>query len=189
MSALFTGAKAITGARSRTAIRLSLASLVVGQLLTGLVLGLVWLSWAPQTQSYLLSNGTGGSFVIPAESESQVAGDGRYVVLSVLAGLVFGLLAWRLRSVRGPVVVVVLAVSSVLSSLLMVGTGRLFASGSGAVSVNSAFHPRLTLHAGAAIWLQALFAVLVYTVFVGLSSDPSLGRGDSEAVPEQPASS
>jgi hypothetical protein len=122
--------------------------------------------------------------VIPNESESQIAGDGRFVVLSVIAGLLFGLLAWRLRGIRGPVTTGVLAGSSVLSSVLAMFTGKLLSGGSNSSALNTAFHPKLILHASAALWVQALFAVLVYTALVGISADQTLGRG----TPVEPAS-
>lgn len=151
--------------------------LVVAQLLTGVLFGLVWLKWAPSTLSYFLSDGNGGSFVIPDEAESQIAGDGRFVVLSVIAGLLFGLLAWRVRNARGPVAIATLAVSSVLGSVLAMYTGKLLSGGSSSSAINTAFHPKLTLHASAALWVQALFAVLLYTGLVGISADQALGRG------------
>jgi CHASE2 domain-containing sensor protein len=124
----------------------------------------------------MLDTGQGSGVIIPAESEAQVAADGRYVVLTVLAGLTFGLLAWRQRGNRGPAMLPVLAASSLLSSLLALATGQLLSNGQRSAPLDTAFHPPLVLHAGAAIFLQALLAVLVYTVFVGLSGDQELGR-------------
>ena len=40
--------------------------------------------------------------MVPAESESQIAGDGRFVLLSIGLGMVFGLVAWRLPMLRTP---------------------------------------------------------------------------------------
>ncbi|MFL6161184.1 MAG: hypothetical protein ACJ74U_03060 [Jatrophihabitantaceae bacterium] len=157
--------------------RRPLVVLVLAQLLTGVVLGLIWLAWSPTSVSYMLDSGHGSAVVVPGESESQVAGDGRYALLTVLAGLVFGLLAWRLRSNRGSVTLLVLGASSLLSSLLALATGQLLSNGHDSAPVNTAFHPPLALHATAAVFLQALLAVLVYTVFVGLAGDQHLGRG------------
>ena len=156
--------------------RRPLARLVLAQLLIGVGIGLVWLSSAPTAVSYMLDTGSGAGVIVPAESEAQVAADGRYMLLSLLAGLTFGLLAWRLRGNRGPVMLPVLAVSSLLSSLLAMATGQLLSVGQRSAPLNTAFHPPLMLHAHAAIFLQALLAVLVYTVFVGLSGDQELGR-------------
>jgi len=160
------------------------AALLGAQLVAGLLIGVLWRLWAPSSVSYLLSNGAGGSIVIPDETEAQVAGDGRFVVLSLLAGALFGLFAWTVRRYRGPAMVAVLAAGSLLGSLLAMGAGRLLSGGTGSPTLNTAFHPRLTLHASAALFVQAFVAVLVYTVLAGLSRDPALGLA---ADPGEPA--
>ena len=152
-----------------------LGYLVAAQLLAGVLAGLVWRLTAPATVSYLISGADGQPpFVVPQESESQIAGDGRFVLLSVLLGLVFGLLAWQLRAVRGPAVLAVLAVSGLLSSVLARAVGELLSSGSAQRQLDAAFTPPLSLHAVPALAVQAFFAVLVYTARAGLSADPDL---------------
>lgn len=154
-----------------------LALLAAWQLAAGVLMGIAWRLWAPKTTSYLLSGADGKpAFVVPDESESQIAGDGRFVLLSVLLGIVFGALAWRVRSGRGPLPVGVLAVTGVLSSVLAMAVGELLSHGSAARTVNAAFTPQLSLHGLAALWVQAFFAVLVYTALAGLSSSPELDR-------------
>ena len=165
--------------------RRPLAALVLAQLVTGVAVGLLWLAWSPTSVSYLIDSGHGVGVVVPAESEAQVAADGRYALLTMLAGVVFGLLAWRLRSNRGPLALVVLAVSSLLGSLLALATGHLLGGGQHGKALNTAFHPDLVLHGTAEVFLQALLAVLVYTVFAGLSGDPQLGQ--DEPAGERPA--
>ncbi|MEO6700799.1 MAG: hypothetical protein ABI140_16925 [Jatrophihabitantaceae bacterium] len=185
MSLTATGTDAAGSAETRRArpdLR-PLALLLAAQLVVGALIGLGWRLWSPSSVSYLLSDGNGGSLVVPDESEAQIAGDGRFVVLSVLAGLLFGLIAWRLRRHRGPLTLGVLGVGSVLSSLIALGVGELLAGGSNHAAINTAFHPKLALHAEAALWLQALFAVLLYTVLIGLAADPELGRLSSQAEP------
>jgi len=156
--------------------RRSLVRLVLAQQLTGIALGLIWLLWSPSSVSYLLDAGNGIGVVVSAQSEAQIAADGRYAVLTGLAGLVFGLLSWRLRGNRGPVALVVLVVSSLLGSLLALATGQLLSVGQHAKGLNTAFHPGLVLHGTAEVFLQALFAALTYTVFAGLTGDQQLGR-------------
>ncbi|HEU5268676.1 MAG TPA: hypothetical protein VFU36_02045 [Jatrophihabitans sp.] len=170
--------------------RRPLIRLVLAQQLTGIALGLIWVSWSPRSVSYLLDSGNGVGVVLPAQSETQIAADGRYAVLTVLAGLVFGLLSWRVRRNRGPVALVVLTVSSLLGSLLALATGQLLSNGQHAKELNTAFHPGLVLHGTAEVFLQALFATLVYTVFVGLTGDRELGRGETgrfAGVPDRPS--
>jgi hypothetical protein len=164
------------GVRRRGWALRPLAYLVAAQLVAGVVIGISWRLWSPSTVSYLLSASGGGTFVIPDESEAQIAGDGRFVVLSIVAGLAFGLLAWWLRSVRGLTTLFSLAIGGALSSLLARAVGQLLSSAPASTRVNSAFTPRLSLHAFPALWVQAFFAVLGYTALVGLSADPELGR-------------
>jgi hypothetical protein len=159
-----------------------LAVLLTAQLVAGVLIGLIWLWWSPSPVSYLLSDGSGRSVVIPDESEAQIAGDGRFVVLTILAGLLFGVLGWTLRRLRGPLTIAVLAAGSLLGSVLAMSIGR-WLSGSTAAVVNQAFRPKLALHASSALWLQALAAVLVYTSLAGLSGDPALGNPDEQAPP------
>lgn len=152
-----------------------LAWLVAAQLLAGVLAGLVWRIWSPSTISYLLSGSDGKPpFVVPDESESQVAGDGRFVLLSIGLGVVFGLVAWQLRALRGPGTLLALTAAGLLSSVLARTAGELLPSGSPARKVDSAFSPQLSLHSWPALTVQAFFAVLVYTALVGLSADENL---------------
>jgi len=152
-----------------------LALLVAAQLVAGVLAGLVWRAWSPHTVSYLLSGGDGKpAFVVPDESESQIAGDGRFVLLSIGLGMVFGLVAWRLRANRGPAVLAALTLAGVLSSVLARTVGELLPSGSPARKVDVAFAPQLSLHSLPALTVQAFFGVLVYTALVGLSADAEL---------------
>ena len=167
--------------------RRSLVRLVLAQQLTGIALGLIWVLWSPSSVSYLLDAGNGIGVVVPGQSEAQIAADGRYAVLTALAGLVFGLLSWRLRGNRGPVALVVLVASSLLGSLLALATGQLLSVGQHAKGLNTAFHPGLVLHGTAEVFLQALFATLTYTVFVGLTGDQQLGRAPQPAEASEPA--
>jgi Mucin-like len=156
-----------------------LALLVAAQLLAGVLAGLVWRATAPSTVSYLLSGADGKPpFVIPDESEAQIAGDGRFVLLSIGLGMVFGLAAWRLRMVRGPIVLGALAAAGLLSSVLARAVGELLSTGSAHRQLNATFTPQLSLHAPPALAVQAFFAVLIYTARAGLSSDPDLADPD-----------
>lgn len=158
--------------------RRPLALLAAAQLLAGLLAGLVWRFTSPSSVSYLISGGDGKpAFVVPDESESQIAGDGRFVLLSLALGMVFGLAAWRLRGPRGPIVLGVLAAAGLLSSVLARAVGELLSTGSTDRELNAAFTPQLSLHALPALAVQAFFAVLVYTARAGLSSDPDLTDG------------
>jgi hypothetical protein len=168
--------------RSGSTLR-SLGILLAAQLAGGVLIGLIWLAWSPSTVSYVLAGGDGRTFQIPDETEARIAGDGRFVLLSVAAGLIFAAIYWSRRRLRGPAGLLVLAVGSVLSSLLARTVGQALAHGASSGPVNTAIKPPLALHSAAALWVQALLAVLVYTVLVGTTSDSMLG---ADGPPEPP---
>lgn len=159
----------------------ALGLLVLGQLALGVLLGLLWLAWSPHSVAYNIDLGNGQGVIIPAEGESLVAADGRFVVLTAAAGVLVGLAAWRLRPLRGRLTLAVIAGSSLLASVLTKYTGQWLSGGHRTAPINTAFRPQLMLHANAALLLQALLAALVYTMFVGLTSDPQLGRPEPAA--------
>ena len=164
-------------ARSDTRRWRPLAVLVLAQVVYGIGHGLAWLGWAPGTVAYVINLGAGGGGVlIPAESEAQVAGDGRFIVLAAVGGLIAGLVGWRLRALRGPLVPLVLALGATVSSVIAVGVGELLSGGSNHGPLNTAVSPPLTLHALPAVFAEAFVAVLVYTVLAGLNTDQELGR-------------
>ncbi len=156
--------------------------LVGAQLVLGVVLGLGWLAWSDALHpvAYNIDLGSGQGVIVPGEGESLIAADGRFAILTGIAGLVFGLAAWRLRELRGRLTVTVLVAASLVASALAKYTGQLLSGGHSSSALNTAFRPHLTLHADAALFLQALLAGLVYTMFVGLSGDPQLGRPEPE---------
>jgi hypothetical protein len=149
-----------------------LAAFLASQLALGVVIGLVWLRWAPRTISYLVPASDNRTVVIPDESESQIAGDGRFFVLCAVAGLLVGVIAWFLfKRWRGPVALITLTIGATLSSLLARIVGESLSSGTRYPAVRSMFHPALVLHAGGLLWVQALFAVAVYLTCAGLTAD------------------
>jgi hypothetical protein len=151
--------------------------LLAGQLCAGIVVGLVWLAWAPPTVVYLIPGAGGGLVRIPDESENQIAGDGRYVLLSAAVGLVAGVLAWFvLRTRRGITVMLTVVAGGIASSLLAAAVGHLLAPGQDSGAPRTAIHPRLSLHSPVMLLIQSFLAALVYVVLVGLQNDPSLGR-------------
>ena len=155
--------------------------LVGGQSAFGLVIGLIWFGWAPGTVAYVVAIGGAGTVLIPAENESEIAGDGRFVVLSVLVGALAAIVAWRMRGIRGPAVPAALALGALLGSLVARMVGELMAGGATTHPVpNTAVAPPLTLHSLPALFVQSFFAVLIYTGLSVLSTDPELGRPAAE---------
>lgn len=138
------------------------------------VVSLGWLASAPKTRSFIIPL-DGSTFVIPAENESWVAGDGRFVLLSLGAGLVVALVAYALRSLRGPLGVAVVAAGSLGASALASLVGQALSHGATTAPLRTAFTPPLHLHAQATLLVWGLTATVVYTLIAGLSTDENLG--------------
>jgi hypothetical protein len=152
--------------------------LLAAHAVVAVAIGLTWLAWAPKTLAFVAPGDGGNTVIIPDETEAQVAGDARFLILSAVAGLLLALLAWQLRSIRGPLALAVLTVGGVLSAALAMLLGSQLASGQSNGPARTEIHPPLNLHAMSMLWLQAFLAVLLYVVLAGLSSDPRLGRAD-----------
>jgi hypothetical protein len=162
-----------------------LAVVIAGQLFLGVAIGLIWLAWAPSTLSYLIPGNGNAVIVIPDESENQIAGDGRFLLLCAVAGLLAALLTWfGARAHRGPLMLSALGLGALLSSALASLLGETFSPGSNTGALRTAIHPTLTLHATPLLLAQSFVAVLVYTLLVGLSSDPEFA---APPVPAQQA--
>jgi hypothetical protein len=147
-------------------------ALVGAQLLLGVLAGVVWRLWAPATAGFLVPGPHGSTVFIPAEAEDQIAGDGRFLLVTVVAGVLASLAAWfLLRRRRGPMMVGALVVGSLAGSLLARWVGVMLSSGHAASSDQSVVYPALTLHAQPILLFQAFAAVLLYTALAGFSGD------------------
>jgi hypothetical protein len=145
----------------------------------GVLLGLVWWRISPaRPPGYVIDAG-----IIPGESESFVAGDGRFAILTALAGIIAALILWSRVSWRGPVALVALALGSVVGALCTAATGRLLGGGhASGKSGTTIEHLPLQLHATALLALEAFLAVLCYGALVLFSSRDDLGRAPRVAV-------
>jgi hypothetical protein len=148
-----------------------LLGLLGGQLAGGVLVGVIWRLWAPSTVAFVAAGPDGRTVLIPAESESQFAGDGRFALLAAVVGALAGALAWRLRTGRGPWLPALLASGALLSALVGRAVGELLAAGEPARIPQTIISPPLVLHSAPVLFVQAFVAVLVYTMLVGLSSD------------------
>jgi hypothetical protein len=139
---------------------------------TGVAIGLLWAAWAQSAPAVLYKpDGQSKTFIIPFESEAQIASDGRFAVLSAAAGVLIALLAWQFKLAREWKTPIVLAVGGIGSALIASLVGRLLVPGSHHNVVNTQITPSLQLHGVAWLSVQALIAVLLFTVIAGLSND------------------
>jgi len=164
---------------SRWWVRPTLAevlAIVGGQILLGVLAGLLWLVTAPTTMSYVLGDTTGATLILPSETENQIAGDGRFAAYTALIGIAAGLFAWYgLRRLRGPSGVALVGLGAVASALTAQFVGELLSTGDVLGPAQSVISPPLQLHANTLLLLPAFGGLLVYTVLAGLSTDDSLG--------------
>lgn len=173
-----------------TASLRGLAVLVAAVLALGAVLGVVWSRLAPGQRFVVIDARTLAT--LPTESEHVFVDAALFVLLGIVGGVLSAVVAWRWRRARGPVVLLVLVVASVLGALLahVVGLALLAqpdASGSPQGTVLTAA-PQLRT------WLvlvgQPLGAALGYVGAASLTSDeldPGGAGVVSSASPERPA--
>jgi hypothetical protein len=81
--------------------------------LLGAPVGLLWSALAPHAH---VSVSAAGSTVVDGASEVFIAGDGWFIGITLLVGVVTGVLAWLVARASAPFVVVGLAVGGLLAS-------------------------------------------------------------------------
>ncbi|MEO9137933.1 MAG: DUF2567 domain-containing protein [Jatrophihabitans sp.] len=164
-------------AAAATAKDAVLAAWIVGTLaVLGAILGLVWAAWSPPgPRALVLAPGVRQ----PDETEAFVAGDARFVIISVVVGVAAGLLAWSRKNNRGPWVLGALAVGGLASSLLTEFVGHLTGGGTFHGAPNTIIDQLpLSLHLSGFRYLAAGLAVLVYGLLVAFAVRDDLGRPD-----------
>jgi uncharacterized membrane protein YeaQ/YmgE (transglycosylase-associated protein family) len=163
----------------------------------GAILGVVWEAWSPQgTAGLVLEHG-----IQAVESEAFVAGDGRFAVITGVVGLIAGVLAWYLRPLqrmRGPLVAVALVIGALVGAALTEWVAYLLRGDGNHFECNSATrvcidHLPLSVHMHALLLVEAILAVLVYSLFVAFAVADDLGRPDpwrapKPDLPDDPAS-
>ncbi|MCW2616608.1 MAG: hypothetical protein JWN08_3602 [Frankiales bacterium] len=89
--------------------------------LAGAPVGLLWGSMVPRAEAVLA-----GDRYLQADpsSDAYIAGDGYFLAACLVAGVVTGLLAWRLARAHGPAVVCGLAVGGLAAALVMMRVGE-----------------------------------------------------------------
>ncbi|HZZ97618.1 MAG TPA: hypothetical protein VFE19_11395 [Jatrophihabitantaceae bacterium] len=174
---------AVADVRSDRIAQLNGSVKVIGVLaVVGALLGLVWQAWSPAGPAgAVLQQG-----IQADENEAFVGGDGRFALITVIVGLLAGVAAWQVRSLRGargPFVALALVVGGFVGAALTEWVGYLVrGDGNGfactAASGRCIDHLPLTVHMHALLLAEAIAAVLVYSLFVAFAVDDDLGRPD-----------
>jgi hypothetical protein len=142
----------------------------------GAAAGPVWAAWSHTATRGLVYTKTA---IIPDQTEGFISSDGRFVVITGLIGLVAGLAAWLRRDVRGPVVAGALALGGVLGALLTDLVGGLAGGGRDTGAVGSVLtRLPLSVHAQACLLVEAIAALIVYSIGALSAKPDDLGRPD-----------
>ena len=152
--------------------------------LLGALLAPLWEQLAPRLAFRV--DQPGRALPVVPEAEEYVAADARFVLLTLAAGVVVGLACWFLRSSRGPLVLLALAVGGLLGAVVTWRLGLWFGPGfrpEELQEVGRTVYQPLTLRARAALVVEPVAAVVVYLLAVGFSSRNDLGRDDDPQVP------
>jgi hypothetical protein len=155
------------------------AVVTLAMVLAGVALGAIWSAWSPAgPRGGILKAG-----IQADETESFVAGDGRFALLTGVVGVLAALGVWYLRQQRGSLLALALGVGGLGGSLVADGIGHLIrGSGNtypcGTDTGKCVEHLPLWVQMHGLLFLQAALAVLVYSLFVAFAVDDDLGRPD-----------
>ena len=143
----------------------------------GLVLAFVWHALGPHVE--IVMTAIDQPDLTDYNTEAFVAGDGRYAVLTGIAGVVTGALAWLLRRGRGPLLVIALAAGSLGGAFLTWKLGthlgeaeyrHLFKT----AVAGTHFSQNMQLRAEGLVYLEPLAAVAVFVGCAAWSRYPDL---------------
>jgi len=149
---------------------------------TGLGMAAAWVAVAPRVAFIVVSPGRAAPTV--PEGEQYFAADGWFTLLTLAAGVLAALLVWRVRSVRGPTVLVALAVGGLAGALVTWRFGTVLAPAPAVVApVGAVIHQELQLGALSALVAEPVAAVVTYLLCVGFTSRTDLGRQDAPPEP------
>lgn len=150
-------------------------ALIVGAMtVAGFLLGLVWGWWSPPGPAALIY--PGGAFQ-PDETESFIAGDGRYATIALAAGIAWALVVWFAKLARGVTAQVSVGLGGMGAAVAMAVAGRWTGGGSADGAVGSVIaHLPLGVHMRGLLFVQAAAAVLVYGMCASFAVRDDLGR-------------
>lgn len=168
-----------TGSRGYRREALAAVLTVVGLVLLGAPVGLLWARLAPPVE--VVAGAGGSTRLADPTRDSFIAVDGAFLVLVLLAGLVSGALAWRVGRRHGLGVVLGLAVGGLLAAEVARRTGELVDAGQAQARLDEGYQGLLTLpvrlrsSSARAGWpVAALAAHMVLSLF----STPARAIGD-----------
>ena len=152
-------------------------ALVVGAMtVAGFLLGLIWGWWSPPGPAALV---LGGGQFQPDETESFVAGDGRFAALALAAGIAAALIVWFSGVARGVAAQVAVGLGGLGGAVTMAVAGRWTGGGSGDGRIGTVVaHLPLSVHMHGLLLIEAAAAVLVYGLCASFAARDDLGRAE-----------
>jgi Protein of unknown function (DUF2567) len=144
----------------------------------GLAVALAWEAVAPRLAFRIVS--PGNAVTVTPEGEQFFATDGWFAVLTLAVGVLAAVLLWRVRSARGPVVLVGLALGGLAGAVVAWKFGTVLApapSDAALHQVGRVVYPALRLRALAMLVVEPVVAVVTYLLFTAFTSRDDLGLG------------
>ncbi|GAA2012021.1 DUF2567 domain-containing protein [Nakamurella flavida] len=153
----------------------------VAFLVAGLVQAVLWSLLAPGRQIQLLDQGRyavlGGSF-----STAQFTSIAVFVLLGVVLAVTIAVAAWRVRTARGPRMLLTVLIGSLLGGVIAWGLATMIAPGTdlhvaaATGAVGDVFTERPVTGSLLVLCAQAGLATAVYTFLAAWNGTPGLGR-------------
>jgi hypothetical protein len=128
--------------------------------------------------------------VVP-EAEEYVAADGRFVLITLVVGVVAAAGCWLVRRSRGPLVLLALAAGGLLGAVITWRLGMRIGTGyrpADLRQVGKVVYQPLTLRAKSALVVEPVAAVIAYLLAVGFSARNDLGQDPTAPPPPTPPS-
>ena len=154
------------------------AAVVVGALaVIGAALAPLWVHLAPRLAFRV--DQPGRALPVVPEAEEYIGADGRFVLITLIVGVLAGIACWLVRRSRGPLVLLALAAGGLLGAVitwrlgLRIGTGYQPAD---LRQVGKIIYQPLALRAKSALVVEPIAAVVVYLLGVGFTARNDLGQ-------------
>ena len=156
---------------------------VVGALAAvGAALAPLWVHLAPRLAFRV--DQPGRALPVVPEAEEYIGADGRFVVITLIVGVLAGIACWLVRRSRGPLVLFALAFGGLLGAVITWRLGMRIGTGyqpADLQQVGKIIYQALTLRARAGLVVEPIAAVIVYLLGVGFTARNDLGQRRSSS--------
>lgn len=159
----------------------AVAALVVAlAAVLGVPLGWLWQQLSPRTLAYVNRDG----YVIPEETESKIATDGRALIVLAAVGLVIGVALWQWRSRRGVWLLVGAVLGAGAAGVVMQLAGGLISGGRTGGDPGDVFTLPVQITAPAVLVAAPLLALLGHSIGALFIARDDLGRPEGAPEPD-----